>query len=404
MALTPAQADAALKQLYPQRKVSILGYENNVFLSLVPKDTGFYGKVYDLPLKYGGNTGGAHTFSTAQANKAGGLYGAFLLTRVKDYALGSIETEAVQASMSDIGSFVRLAKSEVDGTIAQAGHMLNVKLFRNSGGAIGQVGSTSTTTLTLKDISDIVHFEKGMVVVSSDTDGTSGASDGQEITITKVDRDLGTLTAAVTWTAGGNFSDNDYIFRSGDFGASLSGLDSWLPASAPGATSFFGQDRSLDVTRLGGVRIDGSSMSISEALQAADTRLMREGGKPSHVIMNVDDHGDFRKSLGSNVIYDRSDAFREPMVGFRSIRLAGCQGDVQVIADRDCPKGVAYMLEMSSWVFASIGSAPKFLNAMGEDETLWEYNADAVEYRIGYYGQLGCRAPGHNARITLPTG
>jgi len=28
-------------------------------------------------------------------------------------------------------------------------------------------------------------------------------------------------------------------------------------------------------------------------------------------------------------------------------------------------------------------------------------NLDAYEVRIGYYGQIGCTAPGYNCRITL---
>jgi len=32
---------------------------------------------------------------------------------------------------------------------------------------------------------------------------------------------------------------------------------------------------------------------------------------------------------------------------------------------------------------------------------LRESSADSVEIRCGYYAQLGCRAPGFNARVTL---
>ena len=39
-----------------------------------------------------------------------------------------------------------------------------------------------------------------------------------------------------------------------------------------------------------------------------------------------------------------------------------------------------------------------------QGETIWDYNADSVEFRAGYYAQLGCYAPNHNIRIALPTG
>jgi hypothetical protein len=34
---------------------------------------------------------------------------------------------------------------------------------------------------------------------------------------------------------------------------------------------------------------------------------------------------------------------------------------------------------------------------------IWAAPAHAVEVRTGYYGNLGCFAPGYNARIALPT-
>ena len=50
----------------------------------------------------------------------------------------------------------------------------------------------------------------------------------------------------------------------------LSGLGAWLPSSAPGSTdSFFGVNRSSDATRLGGIRFDGSSLPLEEALIGA---------------------------------------------------------------------------------------------------------------------------------------
>lgn len=394
-----------MKTRYPSMKVQFAGYKDNVFLALVPKDTSFQGDYFKLPIHWGGNTGGSHVFSTAQANKAGGKYDAFLLTRVKDYALGSIETETIKASMSDVGAFLKVVTPETDNTIRNCSHSMNIALYRNSGSARGQVGGVQTTTLTLKELSDVVHFEVGMKITSSNTDGTTGSDDAQAIAITAIDRSAGTLTAAVTWTAGGNFSNDDYLFREGDFGVGLSGLDSWVPSSAPSATTFFNVNRSVD-SRLGGLRYSGTSESIEEALMSAETQAHREGAKLSHILMNTADMGDLRKSLGSRVEYERVSPSDPAMakIGFRGIVLAGAAGDVVCVADRDCPKGVAYGLQMDTWKLATLGPAPQFLSAMGQDSSIWEYNADAVEFRIGWYGQLGCTDPGKNIRIALPTG
>src|SRR5207244_3305293 len=93
--------------------------------------------------------------------------------------------------------------------------------------------------------------------------------------ITAVDRRSGILYAA-NWT---NFSANDYLFRTGDFGASVYGILDWIPATTPTAgDSFFTVDRSAD-TRLYGQYVDGSNKDIVEALLDLDTSLYREGAQ-----------------------------------------------------------------------------------------------------------------------------
>ena len=279
-------------------------------------------------------------------------------------------------------------------------------MFRNTGGARGQVGGVSTTTLTLKNINDVVNFEVGMTITSSTTDGTSGSDDAEAIAITGIDRQLGTLKAAVTWTAGGHFANNSYLFREGDFGNSCAGLDSWLPSAAPSSTLFFNVDRTAD-SRLGGLRYDGSTELIEESLMSAESLVTREGGTPDTVLMNPFDFNDFRKALGSRVEYDmlNSSNMKEAPVSFKAIKLQGAKGDIKVVQDRNCPQSIAYMLQMDTWVFASLKQAPRILQNPngGPTEFLWDSTADSIEVRCGYYGNLGCYAPSYNCRIALPT-
>jgi hypothetical protein len=403
MALTPTEALGILKERYPARKVQYVGYRNNVLLALIPKDTSFTGSVYDLPIWYGGNQGGSRTFANAQANKTSGLFGKFLLTTVKDYGLTSVSTEAILATLDDVGAFLKATTTEIDNSIRMAAKNLNSSLYGNFGGARGQVGSVSTVTLTLKNINDVVKFEVGMKVVSSTTDGTSGSVGAVTQVITAIDASAGTLTCANTWTSGGEFANDSYIFRDGDFGVSISGFDSWFPSAAPSATAFFGQNRSTN-SRLYGLRYDGSAENIDEALQSADNLVAREGGELSHIFMNHADHIALRKSLGSKVIYDKVTAKDMASIGFKAIMLDGSGGQVAVLADRDCPSGIAYGVTMDSLILASRGPCPRFLRGMGQDETIWDYNADSVEFRSGYYAQMGCHAPNQNIRIALPTG
>lgn len=400
--ITFAQAASILKRLYPDERVKFMGYKGHPFLDLVPKMESFDGAAMQIPIHWGGHTGVAAPFATAQSVQAGGKYSDFLITRVNHYGVTTVQMEAYEAAMkAGKGAFIALLEAETDGLLQSMGNQLSRALFRNHGGAVGQVGAVSTVTLTLKNKADIVNFEVGQVINSSNTDGTSGSVDAQDVTILTVDRDAGTLTQALTWTASGNFSDDDFLFHKGNFGACLSGLASWIPSTAPSATAFFGCDRSLDVTRLGGVRYDGSSDSIEEALQATELRLNREGANPNIALMNHDDYGALRNSLGSRVVYDRVKSTVAPM-SFKSIVLQGIN-DVNILIDRDCPKGKAYMLQTDTWKLCSLGSAPRFSDNAGLGSHLIMASEDAVEWRALYRAQLACHAPGKNAVITLPT-
>jgi hypothetical protein len=402
---------AALKESIPDKRVETVGYKDNPLLALIKKKSDMEGVYRRFVVWHGGNQGGVGaTFATAQAGKSVGLQKSFNVTTVHKYGLTSIENEVILASKSNVGSFLRAAKSEDEQTIRNVSNDLGIHVYRNLGGARGRVGGTSTTTLTLLNPEDIVHFEQGMRIVSDDTDGTSGAADTEVATISAVNIDAGTIHRTdANWTTGGNYADNDYLFRAGDFGLCVSGLDSWIPAAAPGATPFFGVDRSSDPTRLGGMRHDGSAGSIEEALLDASIKLQRLGGSPDVCMMNHTDFSALRKELGTRIMYTNISSTGLVPLSFRAIELppVGNGKPIRVISDRNCQKGVSWLLQLDTWELCSHGKMPHTLSAdvMGgaQGSVIWEASADAVEVRTGYYGNLGCFAPGYNARIALPT-
>ena len=81
--------------------------------------------------------------------------------------------------------------------------------------------------------------------------------------------------------------------------AKPSGLAAWIPSVAPTVgDNFYGVDRSIDSTRLAGVRYNGSAESIEEALVDASNLLAREGGKPEIGIMGFASFSALIKALG----------------------------------------------------------------------------------------------------------
>lgn len=401
MALDLTSFGPALKSYYTKDKIEMMVYKDNPFLALVPKMEEFYGANLPVPIIYGNPTGRSATFSTAQSNKNNSLLKAFTLTRSKDYSLASIDNETLEASQNDKGAFLEAATVEIDGAMNAAARSLATALFRDGSGAIGRINATVTgTTLTLATAVDIVNFEVGMKIqFSSAATSASLRASGATLTVTAIDRSAGSMTVGANLNTITGLTSQDYINVQGDIEAKLKGLDAWLPSTVS-ATSFYGVDRTADSTRLGGVRYDGSAQPIEEALVDALALAAREGGSPDYCFLNYANFSNLEKALGSKVQYVSLGVDGVPSVGFRGMMINGPKGPVKVVADQNCPALVAYLVQMDVWKLYSLGMAPRILDSDGM-KMLRESSADSVEVRIGYYGALGCRAPGFNCRVTL---
>ena len=388
---------AALKQHYTNERIENMVYKDNPFLAMVAKYEDFGGENLKLPIKYGIPQGRSATFSDAQANKTNTQLKAFLLTRVADYSLASIQNETIEASKGNANAFMEAATVEIDGAIESATRSLAIACFGDGSGAIGQVLATtsSVATFTLKQIDDVTNFEVGMQLKLNATKTGSSGTLSTAVTVDGINRDTGVITLS----ASASLTANHFIYQEGDYDAKIKGLNAWVPSSAPGSTdSFFGVNRSSDATRLGGIRFDGSSLPLEEALIGGASRVAREGGKPDVCFMNYSNFADLEKALGSKVSY--VDVKASPEIGFRGILVHGPRGPIKVIPDQNCPKDVAFMLQMDVWKLYSLGKAPKILDSDGL-KFLRDSSADSVEVRVGYYAQLGCRGPGYNVRIAL---
>lgn len=414
---------AALKELYTgDDYMKDLVYKKNPFLALVPKDeapAGFAGKYIPVPLVYGTPQGRSATFTNAQTNQTAPALSSFFVYRVSNYQLVTITNELLEATKDNAGAFVDEAKLNMDTGFRNISNDLALSLFDDGSGSRGTLASITSGVIVLGDPNSVVNFEVGMTLVSYSVSGSTYTQSTSAALgyIIAVNRSAGTVT--VSATAGGSAgtptswsTSFPFLGVQGDvaFGSltattsflKVSGLGAWLPTVAPtGGDSFWGVNRSTDVTRLAGVRFDGSSESIEEALIDGSSLVAREGGQPDMCFMNFASYAALEKSLGSKVQYvdvkhDEAD------IAFAGIRIHAPYGPITVIPDRNCPSFTAYLLQMDVWKFRSLGRAPHVLTYGLEGlEGIRVGNADALEIRIGFYGNLICSAPGWNCVITL---
>lgn len=401
--------DAALKQHYTADRVEDMVYAENPFLALVPKYERFGGRNLPIPIVYGNPQGRSKTFSNAKTRSTAtsSKVTDFVLTRAKDYGIATIDNETMLASEGDANAFMDAATLEIDGIINSLTRSLAINLFRTSDASIGQVSAepsenASTFQVTMKDAEEIANVEVDQVhvIYSAISGGSVRTSDGSddEWVVAAVNRSTGVITYTGTYDSSGTIAADDYIFVEGDRGNGVSGLEDWVPASAPGATSFFGVDRSLDPTRLGGQRLDGSSMPIEEALIKGDSIVCREGMKLTHFFMNHRALADLKKSLGSKVQYVNLQA--NPRISFPGVIVDGAKGPIKCVGDHNVPDNRIFGLNMMYLKFYSIGKAVRVIDTDGLS-MLRQSDDDGIEVRYGFYGNLGCRAPGSQINIQI---
>jgi hypothetical protein len=389
---------------------------------------GMGGKSFPVPLIYGNAQGRSATFANAQSNQTAPTLGEFFVTTISNYQLVTIDNRFMEATKTNLGAFMDGATMNVNGGINNITNDLAHDLFNDGSGSRGTYGlgngSITTGVITLDGAAQTVQFEVGQTLVSYSVSGTTatqstGAALGYVIA---VDYDLGTVTVSTSqggsagtpssWSTAFPYLavQGDVNFAAGGLGSSLmlklAGFGAWIPSTAPSNTdSFFGQNRSASPTRLAGNRFNGANESIEEALidAAALTAQNRStAGYPDYAFMNFISYAALIKTLGSRVQY--VDVKHDEIdISFEGIQLITAYGKITVLPDRNCPAQTCYLIAMKTWKLRTLGRAPKILiyGSYDSNQGLRVGTADAVEIRIGYYGNLTCNGPVANCVVSL---
>lgn len=400
-----ATANAILKEWYDGQPVPDMAYKKTPFLGMVPKDEEAGGRLIPIPCQFEVGQGRSSDFAIAQQNQTPNQYAQFQLTRKKDYDIGTIDNELLEAAMSDQGAFLREGTNIVDGTVRGAMLSAASSTFRSGTGTIGRVSTTvaiSTGVITLNSPADVCQFAVGMTLQANSSDGgTPRAALGYVIA-----RSIrnGTITVSDTGVGGAagtpsGWTTSDYLLVQGDNNKKFSGLPGWLPMTDPTSSdNFYGVNRSVDY-RLYGVQFDGSAQPIEEALIDHALLLAREGADTSHFFTNYGSYSALQKALGTKKVYENEDS--PAGIGYRALVIDGADGPIKCYSDRNCPALTGYMLQLNTWKLYSIGKVPKILRYEDGFTMLRVYNQDAAECRVGYYANLGNNAPGWNGQTLL---
>ena len=415
MSLDYSLTSAILKTLFAPGEIPDLFYKISPVFAVMKKDPTFGGQGEKVPMRVNPVQSTSATFSAAQtaATNYSTNYQAFTVTPVKKYAIARITGEMVMASQTDRTSFTRALSAEIKSAQLNFVQSLEKQILRDGAGVLGVVGTSglTTTTLTLAHYTQANNFNVGQLLVSA-ADTSSSLQSGSAA-ITGIDRDAGTLTTGSNWTSQiTTIADGYSLFVSGDYVSAadrlcVSGLTAWNPYATTGlGTAFYGVTRSLDTNRLAGSRLDGSGMTIEDALISAQQKVVDLGQVPNLAIMSGWQFRRLVQQLGTKVIYNEMQARNAagPLanVGFRTVLIQGSMGPIEVLASPYQDYNYTEMINSDNYTINSMGPLPQILTqGAGAEMIIPVYNEDTYEIRIGSYLNVKCENPAANCNTLL---
>jgi hypothetical protein len=433
MAIAPQYANstnqiAALKELYVDDKdyMKNIVYAKNPWLAMIPKNEspdGFAGKYIPVPLEYGNPQGRAHVFANAQNQQTASDVVSYFVYAIQDYQLVTITNLLMEQTKSNAGAFVDEASRTMDNGFRNISNNMAFELFAGGTASRGQISAAGVVNVggnlqfTLANSQSVVQFEVGMTLQASVADGGAALQNVpgtiDAIQIISVNRGTGVILGAVVQGAPlTSWGANDFVQVLGDIGIGgsttiagmlgLSGMSAWVPPVDPPANdNFWGVNRSADPTRLAGLRFNALAMTIAEGITNALAFGNREGASFDLIIIDFVSYSSLINELGAKVQYVQLE-HDEVEVAFEAIHFHSAYGKIPVLADRSCQPQTAWCLTTDTWKLRTLGKAPHILTyGMEGLEGLRVGNADALEIRIAYYGNVINSAPGYNMQVQL---
>lgn len=402
-----ANYDNALKVLYlDDVTIQDLVNDDNPLLAMLAKDTNFEGIYMPQPVIDAYNQSSSSSFSSALANQTAGSIQQFQLTTSNLYHLATVDRRTLLSSKNGKGAFLPAAQFAIDGGFVGLANQMSQALYGSGTGVLGQVsGTISTGVVTLVNVDSAINFEIGATLQATTTNDGNSASNALAALgyVIGVDRDAGTLTLSATQggaagTPSGWSASGLYLAYSGNLNAQPPGLAGWIPFTTPASNdSFFGVNRSKDPDRLAGVRYDGTSETVEEAILSGSTKLAKlNKAKPNALFVSPSIYNSLEKSLQGRVVYIEHNV---GAVGFTGLMVHGQKGPIEVYADRSNTTNFGWLLTMKHWKIRSVGPCPAVITDDITGNMLRVATQDAFEIRLGGYWVLACEAPGANAVI-----
>lgn len=425
---TMATFDAFLHEYYVDGKMMIIAdaYENKL-LTAMPKSATATGKGWNFGVPVEQANSAAGNYGIAKAFAQAGADVEFTGKWKDRFGFCSLDDKLIRMSQNSEGAYEPALTSKIESTRANFLASVNYQLFRTEDGDIGRLSTfvgndvvaTGTLSVNTREAASM-RLKTGVALRFGSTRG--GAVSAGYWTVANIQDDgvIG-LQAPVSGAAVPVAGDYVYIYgdergntASSATTSSLAGLESWVPGTqAEASADFKGVARGLYGAPAQGIRVTATGKRPSEVLQLAGIRGRQHGAKLSHVFLHPTRFAELCSELGGQqrfgtvagktaVKLTKKEAER---FGFSALQLANGGGDLMIIDDWACQYAYSWALELNS--FSLVHDRGGFPKNRGEGtdglKMLRSTSDNSYLFELNGYGELQCRAPGHNVCIVHST-
>ena len=395
------QIDNLLKVMY-QRGLPYLLYKKSPWFAWIRKNEKFKGKSNEVTVIYGGSVAYT-TFSDSAGEASVAPSATFTVTRKKDFAHGYLDNEALVASEDDDGALEHSMRTAMKGAMYGIERSTEFQLLGPGGGARGQISSAVTgTTITLADRQTVRWFQRNMLVQLSADDGITGSAgvkdSGATVQIVSINRKDGMLTANANWNTISGAANGDFIFKKDEYQNVCESIFKWIPKTeSAAATTYLGQDRSIDTFALAGIRVDAAGFTPEEALIEASAEGDFHGADIECWWVSSKRFAEFQKNVHSRTFFDTT-VKPEAGVSIRALAFHAKGGEQVVMCDPGFPDDYALGTVRSAWELRSARKWPFFAKEDGL-RFARTHSEDSIEFTIKRYGNQICHEPLNNVLV-----
>lgn len=401
-------------------KVAEPMYDACKLLAMAQKDTNFGGEGRYVIVSVTPTAGVSPSFPDAVASQAASVTVRFFVTRRKEYAVWSLQNDAIEGYKGDKNAVLDLTKNELSKARRAFAISMAQRAYGHAGGTAFQLATTTnlaTSTAVVTNRSDLYALDKNKQIEWSLVNGSSptasrtadllGGANPVFSTVGSINRDAGTFTTNTVLNTIPGITTSAFGFIRGSYANCATGLQGWNPITAPTAgDSFFGYDRSGDdVQRVSGVRVSGLGKTMLETLEDAGAEAKLNGLDGERVLaINPLDMARLRKELSAMGVINMAEVAggsKGFTYSFKAVKIDSQVGELTLLPETYVPRGFAWLVDVSQIYLRSTDEVPKDIS-MGNG-LLVDFTDDARQGRLGAYFNFTFENPGAHVIISWNT-